>query len=77
MAFYKGMGAVAPTPAVDPNQPWWASLFQTIDYAANAATQQPVQSVNALTAQVASTQQTLIYIAVGLGALLLLNRRKR
>lgn len=73
MAFYKGMGA---TPVVDPSQPWWANLFNTVDYAVDSATQKPVQSVNALTAQVASTQQTLIYIAVALGAVLLFNRKR-
>lgn len=67
-----GMGAVA----IDPNAPWWQNLLNTVSNVAQDVTTRPVQSVDALTAQVAQTRQTMILVALGIGAVMLLNRRR-
>lgn len=68
----RGLGAVA----IDPNAPWWQNLLNTAGNVAEQITVKPTQSVDALTAQVAQTRQTILLIAVGLGAVLLLNKRR-
>lgn len=73
MSFYTQQRSLG---AVDPSQPWWVNLLNTAENIADTATQKPVQSVNALTAEVANTRQTVLYLTIGIGALLLLTRKR-
>lgn len=77
MAFYKrpGLGATPVQQYIDPNAPWYQQLFTTVQNVAQDVTQQPVQSVNALTAEVSTTRQTVLLMGAGLAAIWLLTRR--
>lgn len=70
MAFYKrrGLGAVT----IDTSLPWYDQVLSAAGQLVDSATQKPTQSVNALTAEVANTRQTVLYVALGIGALILL-----